>query len=415
MLKTCSYLNDKSFCLRCITYFRQIVITSNVSPQMLLLCFILFYGQMVSATPSHQNSGDLQLAEANDSTVIIDSNIADTNRWDALMNWNLMTIPYTGYTPETSWQFGTTGVYYFKTANSPLYSDVNFNLGYYLDTQWNVDVNSRIHFNSDLQWYLDLYLSAKNSNDTFFGVGDEINADGYAYHTNLIDIQAKPNFYITDKILITPTLRIHYEDAFNTNSADSETLNSVTGFGDICFIGIGAAVTYDTRSNFYYPNSGIFAKINATYNQPLITNGSNSMLINGDFRQYIPIYNDFIFAWNFYTEFSFGNDIPFQLMPTIGGQDILRGVRRYLYRNDYVYSLQGELRIPIWRFLKATAYAGIGDAYSYDQTTWQMPKVGYGVGLRACIHQSKTNIRFDIARQNYDNNWSFYFTVKEAF
>ncbi|MBO5728492.1 MAG: hypothetical protein J6R43_01480, partial [Paludibacteraceae bacterium] len=37
----------------------------------------------------------------------------NSNRWDALMNWNFMALPYPSYSPETSWQFGITGVWYF--------------------------------------------------------------------------------------------------------------------------------------------------------------------------------------------------------------------------------------------------------------------------------------------------------------
>ena len=134
-----------------------------------------------------------------------------------------------------------------------------------------------------------------------------------------------------------------------------------------------------------------------------------------DLRHYIPLYRELILAWNFRSEIAVGNNVPFQLLPTIGGQDLVRGIRQNKFKDNTLFALQTELRIPIWRFLKSAVFASIGDVYNYNNWHWATPKIGYGVGLRACIHQAKTNIRFDVARQNYSNDWSFYFTVKEAF
>ena len=84
-------------------------------------------------------------------------------------------------------------------------------------------------------------------------------------------------------------------------------------------------------------------------------------------------------------------------------------------------ALQGELRIPLWNFLRACVFAGIGDVYDTADWQWTMPKVGYGLGLRMSINRAKVNLRFDIARNNYDNrwnnmdSWSFYLSATEAF
>ena len=148
---------------------------------------------------------------------------------------------------------------------------------------------------------------------------------------------------------------------------------------------------------------------------PTFLTPNSSFLIQLDLRHYIPLYKELILAWNFRSEIAVGNNVPFQLLPTIGGQDLVRGIRQNKFKNNTLFALQAELRIPIWRFLKAAVFGSIGDVYNYNNWHWATPKIGYGAGLRACIHQAKTNIRFDVARQNYSNDWSFYFTVKEAF
>jgi hemolysin activation/secretion protein len=111
----------------------------------------------------------------------------------------------------------------------------------------------------------------------------------------------------------------------------------------------------------------------------------------------------------------------YPMLPRLGGQDGLRGVNSDMFRDDIMMALQAELRIPIWSVFRAAVFAGIGDVYDYHNWHWEVPKVGYGVGLRAAINKAKVNIRFDVARSNVDPRWndikaySFYLTATEAF
>ena len=370
------------------------------------------------------------------------------NRWDALMNWNFMALPYPSYSPETSWQFGITGVWYFHTSKqSTQFSDLNFDMGYTLNRQWYVNANSRIYFNTSTRWYLDAYLSAKHYPDLFFGTTnniDSVHNPALRYTANFIDLQARPSFYISKHWLAGANLRLRYENSIQStdnrvqitdNNSSLLTPNSSlpNGFGENIFLGIGGAISYDTRSNNYYPLHGLFFKTTITYYQQFSLNNSSPKLgevpqaegyanfqlstfnFQLDLRHYIPLYRELILAWNFRSEIAVGNNVPFQLLPTIGGQDLVRGIRQNKFKDNTLFALQTELRIPIWRFLKGAVFASIGDVYNYNNWHWATPKIGYGIGLRACIHQAKTNIRLDVARQNYSNDWSFYFTVKEAF
>ena len=434
-------------CLRC-SNLRQFAIKSN---RLLLLLVVL------CATTIHaQNNTD----STHSSFLIPHSSL---NRWDALMNWNFMALPYPSYSPETSWQFGITGVWYFHTSkNNTQFSDLNFDMGYTLNRQWYVNANSRIYFNTSTRWFLDAYLSAKHYPDLFFGTTNNIDSvynPALRYTSNFIDLQARPSFYISKHWLAGATIRLRYENSIigqQNNNSQFSILNSQfhNGFGENIFLGIGGAISYDTRSNNYYPLHGLFFKTTITYYQQFslnsqqstansyencppilggraeggggsfliphfIAKGSktfgSSFLIQLDFRHYIPLYKELILAWNFRSEIAVGNNVPFQLLPTIGGQDLVRGIRQNKFKDNTLFALQTELRIPIWRFLKGAVFASIGDVYNYNNWHWATPKIGYGAGLRACIHQAKTNIRLDVARQNYSNDWSFYFTVKEAF
>ena len=463
-LKIDSYLN----CLR-LTNLRQFAIKSN---RLLLLLIVLCATPIYAQNNTDTTNSSPVLGEVSEGrrgeTLNSQLSTLNSNRWDALMNWNFMALPYPSYSPETSWQFGITGVWYFHTTkNSTQFSDLNFDMGYTLNHQWYLNANSRIYFNTSTRWYLDAYLSAKHYPDLFFGTTNNIDSvynPAIRYTSNFIDLQARPSFYISKHWLAGANIRLRYENSqLNTTETQTtqycppvlggraqraegvhnsqlSTLNSqlYNGFGENLFLGIGASISYDTRINNYYPLHGLFFKTTITYYQQFPLNNEVAQLLSPclrgtseaegvinsqlstfnfqlDLRHYIPLYKELILAWNFRSEIAVGNNVPFQLLPTIGGQDLVRGIRQNKFKDNTLFALQTELRIPIWRFLKGAVFASIGDVYNYNNWHWTTPKIGYGVGLRACIHQAKTNIRLDVARQNYSNDWSFYFTVKEAF
>ena len=114
-------------------------------------------------------------------------------------------------------------------------------------------------------------------------------------------------------------------------------------------------------------------------------------------------------------------EIPFQMLPTFGGQDLVRGIPYGMFRDNTMVGLQTELRFPIWRWIRACAFVGAGDVYDYTHWQWSRPKIGYGLGLRLTINRAKINIRADVARNNIYPSWGdikgygFYLTATEAF
>ena len=52
--------------------------------------------------------------------------------------------------------------------------------------------------------------------------------------------------------------------------------------------------------------------------------------------------------------------MPFYLMPTLGGNDTLRGFRAYRFRGPHAMLLQGEYRFEIWSGLDAALFYDAG-------------------------------------------------------
>ena len=92
----------------------------------------------------------------------------------------------------------------------------------------------------------------------------------------------------------------------------------------------------------------------------------------------------------------------------------MRGYYRGRYRDNNMYSVQAEYRIPVyWRF-GLDIFAGFGDVGPNIIFDLKTTKPSYGVGLRFSVDKKeKINIRFDYARGK--DSQAFYISFGEAF
>jgi len=136
-----------------------------------------------------------------------------------------------------------------------------------------------------------------------------------------------------------------------------------------------------------------------------------------DFSKFIcPFYNQHVLAWQFYYEAAFSkNEIPFQLLPTLGGRDLMRGFRQGMYRDNVMMMLQTEYRIPVYKRIKVAVFLSAGDVMNSSTYHIDKLKVAYGAGLRCRLNDARVHLRVDIAKNNYGDKLQFYITATEAF
>lgn len=346
-------------------------------------------------------------------------------RLDALLDWHFVAVPTVAYQPETSWAFGIAGAYYFNCKKQPKVSDIYFDGAYTLNKQWNANVLSTVYFGNGSRWFLHARADFRRYPDYFYGIGNSLKsllAERIAYTSDNVSVSLQPQYYVTDRWMVGANLDFRWEKPTVSAHLDSVAhYCPVTGL-DRSFVmfGLGALVSYDSRDRQFYPLRGLFFKAVATYYEPYLGSTYRMGTLSAEVRQFVPIYKEFVFAWQLATTWAFGCEKPFQMLPTVGGLDLVRGIRRGQFRDDASIALQAELRIPIWRFLKASVFAGVGDVYNLNNWVWSRPKFGYGAGLRVAVNKAKVNVRFDVARNNVNNSWrrdgwNFYLTIKEAF
>lgn len=346
---------------------------------------------------------------------------------DSLMDLPAMGVPIINYSPETKWVFGGAVQGYFRTPGQSKTSIVQADGAYTLQKQWYLNVSGNIYFGGKTPWQLQFSGGYRDYPDYFYTLGngyDGLQKSGKRYNSRRGKFNIQPLFLLPHNWSIGPVV-----DFIAERYELPETVpDTVRNRNDILMWGPGVIVQYDSRDILFFPSNGLFFKSTIMYYEPAL--GSDCRLINlsADIRQFIPVplnqTHTMVIAWQFKTQWVLSSslhDIPFQMLPTLGGQDLVRGVRSGMYRDNALMALQTEIRLPIWKILHATVFAGVGDVYNTEDWHWTTPKIGYGLGLRLCINRAKVNIRLDIARNNIDKAWnnldnySFYLTATEAF
>jgi hypothetical protein len=83
------------------------------------------------------------------------------------------------------------------------------------------------------------------------------------------------------------------------------------------------------------------------------------------------------------SEAASGQQVPFYLMPTLGGNDSLRGFRDYRFRGPHALLLQGEYRFEIWSGLDGALFTDAGKvAMRRSQLNFNNLESDYGFGFR---------------------------------
>ena len=358
---------------------------------------------------------------------------------DSIMNLPAMGIPVVNYSPESTWEFGAAAQGYFRLPNQERTSIVQLDGTYSLRHQWYINAQGTLYFgarSASPAWQLQFRAGYSDRPATYYGVYDDPHfanegntgigmlRKGTPYQMQRAYLNLQAPISIDRDWSVGPMLdmlvaQYNIEGKYKTPSP-------------LVQAAMGAVGVYDTRDNVFYPTQGIFFKLSAAAawtNKVDIPEGQQATingLLSADLRQFIALPHNHVLAWQLKTQMMLSplfisHITMYPMLPRLGGQDGLRGVNSDMFRDDIMMALQAELRIPIWSIFRAAVFAGIGDVYDYHNWHWEVPKVGYGIGLRAAINKAKVNIRFDVARSNVDPRWnninaySFYLTATEAF
>ncbi|MCQ2348654.1 MAG: outer membrane protein assembly factor [Paludibacteraceae bacterium] len=356
------------------------------------------------------------------------------NMIDKVMNWPVIGIVLPTYSEETNWNFNGGLQSCFNMPGEATPSAIRVTGYYSLNRQWQIHTTGTLYMAGKIPWMFYYGLRYRHY-PTHYYVTDSLNGvHDYPYTTRGFDFTFEPMFRLPNNWAVGPMVDFVWE---KNNLRD--TCHSYMGPGQTLEWGLGLATMYDTRDYSHYPTKGMMFKGLGIYYEPALGADYRAWRLDAEFRHFVTLWQpaeyksefervnkSLIFAYHIKGIAVLSNqsitDMPIQIMPTIGGDELVRGVRSDWFKdNNLIWAIQGELRFPIFSILRGTVFAGVGDVYNTDHWKWGVPKVGYGLGLRLSVNREHVNVRFDVARNNLDNNWasrdsySFILAISEAF
>lgn len=105
-----------------------------------------------------------------------------------------------------------------------------------------------------------------------------------------------------------------------------------------------------------------------------------------------------------------GGEIPFYLLPHLGGGQTMRGFREFRFRDRAAVLFNAEYRYAIWKYMDFVAFLDEGQvAPRPGAFTWRGFRTGYGGGLRVKGRKGVA-LRFDVGRSSEGTRFYFVFS-----
>lgn len=327
-------------------------------------------------------------------------------------------LPIFFYTPETKMAAGLGGMYYYRTSeNKPKArpSSIWMALIYTQKKQFLIDLTPDIYL-KDEEFHLTGNVGFYKFPNKFFGIGSDSSEDSEESYTSQTT-RFRMDFFKKMQSDLKLGIRYIFEHNKIVESDETGVLakREILGSKGGTNSGIGVVMAWDSRDNIFFPSSGNFYQMSATFFNRSLSSDYNFNRFNLDYRRYFSLLSTHILAFQGYVNIHTG-DPPFQMMSLMGGQYIMRGYYEGRYRDKNMIVFQAEYRImPVWWKLGIVGFVGFGDVSdSLGHFKLKNFKHSLGFGLRYLFNQNdKFNIRLDFGFGK--NSSGFYVTVNEAF
>jgi len=267
-------------------------------------------------------------------------------------------------------------------------------------------------------------LTMGKQNEYYWGIGYDAgeaqeSSDDLLYEYNFINYQGNLTFETEYGFYIGPALQIKYyqpnQDSLPQTAIDDPNFQE---FKDKPFsLGLGIVLEKDTRDFSVNAWKGHFLSFEYIAYSQKIGSDNDYQKLALDYRYYYSLAVGRVLA--FYNQFQWSKgDIPYYDMPTLGGQDSLRGVYRGHYRDKNTIENSIEYRHTFKDSNHEltrhgmTVFTGMGSISENPNQLYEDIIFSYGVGYRYEL-QPRMNVRVDYGRSATESG--FYLTFNEAF
>ena len=251
--------------------------------------------------------------------------------------------------------------------------------------------------------------------DRFYGVG---NFTRVSNREDFVDryLQADSEFYIRAwrRVFIGARYHLRFSDTRDVPEQprwlDPKVLY---GVGPLRWSGLGAIAMLDNRDSVFWPKRGQLAVAQVTMYRKWLGSQFNADRFRFEIRHFQRLSSRQILAIRGLAEFARGQ-VPFQLLPALGGSEIFRGWFLGRLRDKALLDLEVEWRQELGRRWAVTGFAAVGKVGDCVPAVVQnFPRAAIGAGIRFAIKpEDRAHVRLDIS---YGDATNLYLQFREAF
>ena len=329
--------------------------------------------------------------------------------------------PAAGYSPETSLSLGIVGFVVIKPSDnikqtfhrpssiSPyfLYTFRNqfmsaIDIEYYIVDHWNI--------NSTIRYF--------NYPDFYYGIGNETDGNRESYNNKFFKWNGDLLWTFKERIFTGIAYQYQFNRIDDLDPNGELNTGTVLGAKGGSILGIGPILKYDSRDNIFYPKKGIFLEVKSLFYVDGFSNDYSFNELKLDFRKFQTVFTDKnILGVQLFYAHTTGSDIPFYMLPQLGGDSRLRGIEHEnRFRDKHAYYLQVEGRRHLFWRLGGVLFAGMGNVTkSLGDFSFSTMKYVVGIGGRfQPLKSEKLNVRLDIGKGPADQ-YGIYIAIRESF
>ncbi len=326
-------------------------------------------------------------------------------------------IPIFFYTPETETGFGASVIWFFRLSEDAppdRPSSLAPVLIYTMKEQVIANLEADLHLRGGA-WRLVTEIGGVRFPNTFWGIGNETpdsNEEDFTprAYTGLLRLQRQ----IAPAWFAGITASFAYRELEEVEPEGLLDLGLVGGTEDGRVAGIGLVVTRDTRDRSVYPRAGGYQELEIRVHEAALGSDWSYTSLSSDLKAYVSVRESQVLALQAVGTVQSAAP-PFDLLPQIGGDSLLRGYFGGRWRDRALLAFQAEYRVPVkWR-IGAVAFAGVGQvAHDADGFRLDGFRASGGAGLRFLLSPEEGfQLRADWGAG--DGSSGFYLAFGEAF
>lgn len=327
----------------------------------------------------------------------------------ALDDWSI--IPILFYTPETSLGFGAAVVWSFDPTDgkAPI-STIGGGLILTTEEQVIFRIEPDVRLES---FILHSFVRLQRYPTRYFEDGAHPGDDGEPYDEASLLASVDGRFRIDNELAAGLRCDMLWDEVLDTQ--DGGVLDGADVLGKRPYVasGCGPVIAYDTRNDVRLPSRGIYAEARLQGWTSLYGESFHALQSDLDFRGFVDLGHGHVFAGHLRLRATLG-DLPFQLLPKLGGSNFLRGWFEGHLLSQNAALAQLEWRFPLFWKISGAVFASAGQAFErFEDFSPDELRFGAGAGLRVLVNKRQSvNVRVDFA---YGSNFAAYVDVLEAF